>query len=422
MSKRPAVFIDRLGYSKEDRELTNKEIVELNAAHVANTYGRFPIALVRGAGTRVWDADGRQYLDFTSGLAVCNLGHCHPKVVAALQEQAGKLIHVSNLYHIEPQVVLAGLLTANSFADKVFFCNSGAEANEAAIKLARKYFSSKNDARYQIITMEKSFHGRTLGALAATGQKKFHAGFEPLLEKFTYVPFNDVEALKAAIGPETAAVMLEPIQGEGGVNVPSADYLKKVREICDKAGVLLIFDEVQVGMGRTGTLFAYENYGATPDIMTLAKGLAGGVAIGAMCATDSVSAAFVPGAHASTFGGNPLATAAGSAALKAILDEGVLENCRASGAYLVERLSGLKASYPFIKDIRGKGLIIGLELGSELKDGAKAGDIVREALSKGLLLNAVGDKILRFIPALIVTKAEIDEMIEILEGIFSGIR
>lgn len=412
--------MNRPVYPKEDRELTNKEIIELNAAHVANTYGRFPIALVRGEGTRVWDADGRRYLDFTSGLAVCNLGHCHPKVVEALREQAGRLIHVSNLYHIEPQAELAALLTANSFADKVFFCNSGAEANEAAIKLARKYFSSKNDARYQIITMEKSFHGRTLGALAATGQKKFQAGFEPLLEKFTYVPFNDVEALRAAIGPQTAAVMLEPIQGEGGVNVPSDDYLKKVREICSKAGVLLIFDEVQVGMGRTGTLFAYENYGAAPDIMTLAKGLAGGVAIGAMCATDAVASVFVPGAHASTFGGNPLATAAGKAALKAILDDGVLDNCRASGAYLVERLSRLKASYPFITDVRGKGLIIGM--GMELKEPVKAGDIVREALSKGLLLNAVGDKTLRFIPALIVTKAEIDEMIDILEGVLSGIR
>ncbi|MBI5493302.1 MAG: aspartate aminotransferase family protein [Deltaproteobacteria bacterium] len=398
--------------------MTNREVIALTEKHVANTYGRFPVAIVRGQGRRVWDADGRAYLDFTSGLAVCNLGHCHPNVVAAIKAQAEKLIHISNLYHIETQSELARLLTENSFADKAFFCNSGAEANEAAIKLARKYFSNKGEGRFQVITMEKSFHGRTLAALAATGQKKFQAGFEPLLEKFTYVPFNDVPALKAAVNGQTAAVMIEPIQGEGGVNVPSDEYLKGVKEVCKKAGALLIYDEVQVGMGRTGTLFAYENYNVAPDIMTLAKGLAGGVAIGAMLATDEVAAAFTPGSHASTFGGNPLATAAGIAAIKTMLGENVLDNCRKSGGYLFRKLEELKSKYHFIKEVRGKGLIIGMELA----EGIKGGDIVKECLGKGLLINCVGDKTLRFIPALTVTTEEIDEMLGTLEGVLAGVK
>jgi len=395
--------------------VSNSEIIELTSKHVMNTYNRFPVAIVRGEGRRVWDADGKVYLDFTSGLAVCNLGHSHPNVVEALKDQAGKLIHISNLYHIGPQSTLAALLTGNSFADKVFFCNSGAEANEAAIKLARKYFSVKGEERFQIITMEKSFHGRTFGALAATGQKKFQAGFEPLLEKFTYVPFNDLDALGRAVNAKTAAIMVEPIQGEGGVNVPSKGYLKGLKEAARKSGALVIFDEIQVGFGRTGKLFAYENEGVAPDIMTLAKGLAGGVAIGAMLATDSVAAAFTPGSHASTFGGNPLATSAGIAALKTILEEGVLDNCRKSGEYLAQRLEGLKKEFSFIKEVRGKGLIIGMELE------APGPEIVKESLSKGLLINCVGEKILRFIPALTVTKEEIDEMIGILSGVFAGL-
>jgi acetylornithine/N-succinyldiaminopimelate aminotransferase len=396
--------------------LTNADIIGLTSKHVANTYGRFPIAIVRGKGTRVWDADGREYLDFVSGLAVCNLGHCHPKVVAAIKEQAETLIHVSNLYHIQTQSELARLLTANSFGDRVFFCNSGAEANEAAIKLARKYFSNKGEHRYQVLTMEQSFHGRTMAALAATGQKKYQAGFEPLLEKFVHVPFNDIEAVKSAMTASTAAVMIEPIQGEGGVNVPSVRYMKELREVCTKAGALLMFDEVQVGVGRTGTLFAYENYGVAPDIMTLAKGLAGGVAIGAMIATEDVASAFVPGTHASTFGGNPLATAAGIAALKAVLEDGVLENCKKVGAYLETQLNRLKGKYPFIKEVRGKGLILGMELA----EGIKGTDIVKECLGKGLLLNCVGDKVLRFIPALIVTEKEVDEMLSTLVPVLEG--
>ncbi len=397
--------------------MTNAEVISLTTKHVANTYGRFPIAIVKGRAAEVWDADGKRYLDFTSGLAVCNLGHCHPRVVEALRQQAGELIHISNLYHIKTQSELAELLTARSFADKVFFCNSGAEANEAAIKLARKFFSVKGEDRFQIVTMEKSFHGRTFGALAATGQKKFQAGFEPLLEKFTYVPFNDITALKGALNAKTAAVMVEPIQGEGGVNVPSEGYLKELKDVCKANGTLLIFDEVQVGMGRTGTLFAYENYGVSPDIMTLAKGLAGGVAIGAMLATDEVASAFTPGTHASTFGGNPLATAAGLAALKVIVEEGILENCQKASAYLVKRLDGLKKDFSFIKEIRGKGLIIGMELA----DGMKGGDIVKDCLERGLLINCVGDKTLRFIPALIVGEKEIDEMIAALTKSFSSL-
>lgn len=395
--------------------MSNKEIIEQTTRYVMNTYNRFPVAIVRGEGRRVWDADGKRYLDFTSGLAVCNLGHAHPNVVNALKAQAEKLIHISNLYHIGPQAEFAKLLTENSFADKVFFCNSGAEANEAAIKLVRKHFSRRGEDRFQIITMEKSFHGRTFGALAATGQKKFQAGFEPLLEKFTYVPFNDAESLRRAVNGKTAAVMVEPIQGEGGVNVPSEGYLKELREVSKKAGVLLIFDEVQVGFGRTGKLFAYEHYGISPDIMTLAKGLAGGVAIGAMLATDEAASAFTPGAHASTFGGNPLATSAGIAALKTILEEGILDNCRASGDYLVKKLDELKKVFPFIKEVRGKGLIIGMELT------LPSGDIVKECLARGLLMNCVGEKILRFIPALTVTKEEVDEMIGILTGVFGDL-
>lgn len=393
--------------------MNTQEIINLTSRYIANTYNRFPIAIVKGKGCRVWDADGTEYLDFVAGLAVCNLGHCHPKVVRAIQGQAERLIHISNLYHIEPQAELAELLCKNSFADKAFFCNSGAEANEAAIKLTRKYFKDKGESKFQIITMEKSFHGRTMATLAATGQKKFQAGFEPLLEKFIYAPFNNVDAVANAITPETAAVMLEPIQGEGGVNIPSENYLKELKALCKEKGLLLIFDEVQVGMGRTGKLFAYEHYGVPPDIMTLAKGLAGGVAIGAMLGTDEVAKSFMPGTHASTFGGNPLATVAGIAALKAVLEEGMLENCRKVGKYLLEKLNKLKTEFPFIKEVRGKGLIIGMEL-TILGAG-----IVKTCMEKGLLINCTSDTILRFIPPLIVTEKDVDEMMGILKIVIS---
>ncbi|MEE9591491.1 MAG: aspartate aminotransferase family protein [Thermodesulfobacteriota bacterium] len=394
--------------------MTNQEIIDLTNRHVTNTYRRFPITIVKGEGRRVWDADGKGYLDFVAGLAVCNLGHCHPAVVKAIKEQAEKLIHISNLYYIESQAELAKLLCENSFADKVFFCNSGAEANEAAIKLVRKYFHNRGEDRFQVISMEKSFHGRTMAAMAATGQKKIREGFEPLLEKFSYVPFNDIDAVRRAIVPRTAAIMIEPIQGEGGVILPSDGYIKELKALCKEEGILLIFDEIQVGMGRTGRLFAYEHYGVMPDIMTLAKGLAGGVAIGAMLATDDVASAFTPGSHASTFGGNPIAASAGIASVNAIIEEDILDNCRKIGTYLFERLDGLKRKYHFIRETRGKGLIIGMELD------IPGADIVNICLQKGLLINCTGEKILRFLPPLTVTETEVDEMIGILRAVLDG--
>jgi len=391
-------------------------LMALSEQYIANTYARYPILLVRGKGTRVWDLEGEEYLDFVSGLAVCNLGHCHPKVVKAIQDQAEKLIHVSNFYYIEPQIQLASLLCKHSFADKVFFCNSGAEANEGAMKLARKYAKEKiSKDRHEIITMERSFHGRTLATLTATGQEKFHKGYEPLMPGFKYVPFNDIRAVKNAMDSKTCAVMLEPIQGEGGVNCPSEGYLKALREICDEKGLLLIFDEVQVGMGRTGKLFAYEHDGVEPDMLTLAKSLAGGVPIGALLIKKGIADSFKPGDHASTFGGNPLATAAGVAALTTILEEGMLENCQKMGDYFLSQLEEIKGKFPFVKEVRGKGLILGMELKI---DGSS---IVNEMLKKKILINCTMGNVLRFLPPLIVTKEEIDRVVKALEEVFRGI-
>jgi predicted acetylornithine/succinylornithine family transaminase len=388
----------------------------LSEKYVANTYARYPVLLIKGKGTRVWDLEGEEYLDFVSGLAVCNLGHCHPKVVKAIQDQAEKLIHVSNFYYIEPQIQLASLLCKHSFADKVFFCNSGAEANEGAIKLARKYAKEKTGRdRYEIITMERSFHGRTLATLTATAQEKFHKGYEPLMPGFKYVPFDDVRAVRHAIDSKTCAVMLEPIQGEGGVNCPSEGYLKALREICDEKELLLIFDEVQVGMGRTGKLFAYEHDGIEPDLLTLAKSLAGGVPIGALLIKKGVAESFRPGDHASTFGGNPLATAAGVAAFTTILEEGMLENCQKMGDYFLSQLEAIQKKYPFVKEVRGKGLILGMELNL---DGSS---IVKEMLRKKILINCTMGNVLRFLPPLIVTQEEIDRVIKALEEVFQGI-
>jgi len=388
----------------------------LSEKYVANTYARYPVLLVRGKGTRVWDLEGEEYLDFVSGLAVCNLGHCHPKVVKAIQDQAEKLIHISNFYYIEPQIQLASLLCKLSFADKVFFCNSGAEANEGAMKLARKYAKEKvGKDRYEIITMERSFHGRTLATLTATAQEKFHKGYEPLMPGFKYVPFNDIGAVKKAIDSKTCAVMLEPIQGEGGVNCPSEGYLKALREICDERGILLIFDEVQVGMGRTGKLFAYEHDGVEPDMLTLAKSLAGGVPIGALLIKKGIADSFKPGDHASTFGGNPLATAAGVAALTTILEERMLENCQKMGDYFISELEEIKGKFPFVKEVRGKGLILGLELKMD------GGSIVKEMLKKKILINCTMGNVLRFLPPLIVTREEVDQVVKALEEVFTGI-
>ena len=382
---------------------------------IIGTYRRQPVVLVKGSGARVWDSDGKEYLDFVAGIAVCSLGHSNPKVVAALQRQAELLTHVSNLYYTVPQIDLAGMLVENSFADKVFFCNSGAEANEAAIKLARKYAHDnlKGD-RYEILTMRGSFHGRTLAAITATAQEKFHVGFAPLPEGFRYVPFNDVRALEKAIRKKTCAVMVEPIQGESGVQMPSPDYLKGVRQTCDDRGLLLILDEVQTGMGRTGKLFAHEHFGIRPDIMTLAKALGNGYPLGALLTTDRVASAFGPGTHASTFGGNPLGMAAGIAVLRALLEDGILDNCREVGAYLRERLGELKKKHFMIQEVRGLGLMVGMDL---TIDGAA---IVQRCLERGLLINCAGEHILRFVPPLTISKDDVDRAVKILDEALEG--
>jgi acetylornithine/N-succinyldiaminopimelate aminotransferase len=383
---------------------------------IMKTYGRYPIVPVRGQGCELWDVDGKRYLDFLAGVAVNNLGHCHPRVVKAIQEQAATLIHCSNYYHIPNQIELAELLCRHSFADQAFFCNSGAEANEAAIKLARKYSREKHGGQcFEIITAADSFHGRTMATVSATGQAKVQKFFDPLLHGFRHVPFNDVAALEAAIGTETCAVMLEPIQGEGGVNVPSPDYFRAVRQLCDEHGLLLIFDEVQTGLGRTGKLFAHEHFGITPDIMTLAKALAGGAPIGTMLARAEVAAGFTPGTHGSTFGGNPLMTAAALAAVQALLEEDLLEHATAMGIYLVKQLEGLKARFPFVKEVRGIGLMVGMGLT------IPAGDMVKKGHERGVLLNVTQESVLRFVPPLVVSKGEIDEMIMILAGIFEEV-
>ncbi len=390
--------------------LNQEEIITQAGRCLMQTYGRLPLALVRGEGAYVWDAAGRRYLDFVSGLAVNGLGHCHPRVVEAIRAQAGVLIHCSNLYHIEPQVRLAGLLIENSALDRVFFCNSGAEAVETAIKLARKCAKKRHGPeRYEIITALQSFHGRTLAAIAATGQPKYQQGFEPLPPGFSYVPFNDLDALRAAVGEHTCAVMLEPVQGEGGVNVAAPDYLPGVRALCDELGLLLILEEVQTGIGRTGRFFAHEHYGITPDIMSLAKSLGAGFPIGAALAREDVAAAFTPGDHASTFGGNPLACAAATAAVETILESGFLDQVTQTAGYFRRRLEELRARFPVIREVRGLGMLIGAELN---RDAAKA--VQGRCQESGLLINAIGDRILRFLPPLTVTTAEVDAAVDIL--------
>lgn len=389
---------------------TQDELIQLADKLIMGTYKRFPVVLVKGAGARVWDSTGKEYLDFVAGIAVCSLGHSHPRVMEAIGKQLENLTHVSNLYYQEPQIRLAKILVHNSFADRVFFCNSGAEANEAAIKLARKYSHDNTGGnKYELITMLNSFHGRTLATVAATGQEKFHKGFEPLPEGFRFVPFNDPCALEGAITYKTCGVMLEPIQGEGGVVIPDEGYLREARRICDKYGILLILDEVQTGMGRTGELFAYESSGIKPDILTMAKALGNGFPVGAMLATEKVASAFVPGSHASTFGGNPLAMAAACATLETLLHDGILDNCRKMGLYFIEKLERLKVKHNAIKTVRGRGLITALELHT-------AGDeIVLRCLNKGLLINCTNGNILRFIPPLIITAEDIDKAVEMLD-------
>lgn len=394
--------------------MPTEELKEAAAKYLMQTYTRQPISIVRGRGAKVYDMEGREYVDFVGGIAVNVLGHGHPDLVQAIQRQAAQLIHVSNLYYTEPQVKLAQMLVDHSFADRAFFCNSGAEANEAAIKLARRYAHGKYGAdRFEIITMKNSFHGRTLATITATGQDKVQKGFEPLMPGFAYAPFNDFAAIEAMAGEWTAGIMLEPVQGEGGVHVADREYLKRLREFCTNNDILLMFDEVQTGMGRTGTLFAYEQLGVAPDIMTLAKGLGGGVPIGACLAKEAVAAAFSPGAHASTFGGNPLACAAALAVCQVLLEGQVLDQARRMGQYLAKGLADCKDRHRVVREVRGLGLLQGMELEID----AKA--VVSDCLARGVLINAASERVLRFVPPLVITPQEIDTLLETLATIFT---
>jgi acetylornithine aminotransferase len=394
--------------------MPTEEVKDGAAKYVMQTYARQPISIVRGRGSKVYDMEGREYFDFVCGIAVNILGHGHPDLVQAIQRQAAQLIHVSNLYYTEPQVKLAQTLVDHSFADRVFFCNSGAEANEASIKLSRRYGHEKHGAgRFEIITMKNSFHGRTLATIAATGQEKFQKGFEPLMPGFVYAPFNDFGAIEAMISEKTAAIMLEPIQGEGGVHVADREYLKNLRELCTQKDILLIFDEVQTGMGRTGTLFAYEQLGVEPDIMTLAKGLGGGMPIGACLAKESIAAVFTPGTHASTFGGNPLACAAALAVCRVLLEGRVLDQAKRMGEYLVKGLVDCKDRHRVVREVRGLGLLQGMELVID------ANAVVGDCLTRGVLVNATSERVLRFVPPLVITQHEIDKLIETLTAIFN---
>ncbi len=393
--------------------MNNLEIAALTDKYVARTYARIPIALIRGRGTKVWDAEGKEYLDFLAGIAVNSLGHCHPAIVRAIREQSKKLLHVSNLYHVLPQSELARELCNHSFAERVFFCNSGAEANEAAIKLVRRYGLEKLGGKYEILSTHNSFHGRTLATLTATGQEKIRAGYDPLPTGFRQVPYNDLAAIEEAIDEKkTAAILVEPIQAEGGVNVPDEAYMRGLRELCDQRGILLIFDEVQTGMGRTGTLFGYEHFAIKPDIMTLAKALGGGLPLGAMLAREEIATSFGPGSHASTFGGNPVACSAGLVVMQTLLG-GALKNCLQMGQYFVKGLEALQKRFSFIREVRGKGLMIGMELEIE---GSKVAD---SCMQEGLLLNCTAYKVLRFVPPLTIKRNEIDRGLDILEKVLA---
>lgn len=390
--------------------MKTQEVIDLYKQYIMPVYTQSPVALVKGKGARVWDIEGREYLDFFPGWGVSGLGHCHPRVVNAIKNQCKKIIHVSNNYYNNLQVKLAKTISERSFGGKVFFCNSGAEANEAAIKFARMYGGS---GRFEVISMENSFHGRTLATLTATGQRRIQEGFEPLPEGFKHVPFNDLTAVEEAITDKTAAVMIELIQGEGGINVASREYIDGLSKLCRGRDILLIFDEVQTGMGRTGKLFCYQNYGVEPDIMTLAKSLGGGVPIGAMVVRKEIADTLPPGSHASTFGGSPLVSSAALAIFKAIDKEKLLKNVNVMREYLLSCLKRLKEKFPIIKEIRGMGLMIGVELTKEGKP------IVEECIRRRLLINCTQARVLRIMPPLIVTKRQIDQAMRILDGVLS---
>lgn len=391
---------------------TNK-VVSMYDKYIMNTYKRVPLCLEKAKGAKVRDIDGKEYLDFFPGWAVSGIGHCHPMVTKAIAGQAKKLMHVSNNYYSEAQALLAETIIKNSFPGKVFFGNSGAEANEAAVKLARKYGHEKG--RFEVITMTKSFHGRTLAMISATGQDKVKHGFEPLPIGFIHVAFNDIEAVREAVTDKTIGIMLEPVQCEGGINIPSIEYMKSLRALCDEKDIVLIFDEVQTGMGRSGEMFAFKNFGVVPDVMTLAKALGGGLPIGVCVAREKFQHVLTPGTHASTFGGSPIVCAAALAVFGAIKKEKMLVNARAMGKYLVKKLEGLKAKYHFIKEIRSIALILGVELS------IKGEDVYKECLKEGFLINCTQDTVLRIMPPINVTKAEIDKAISILDKVFSKI-
>lgn len=383
---------------------------ELESKLYMGVFRRTPLLIVRGEGSRVWDEKGKAYLDLVAGWAVNSLGHCHPAVVEALRKQAATLIQTSNQYYTIPQLELAQLLVDNSALDRVFFANSGAEANEGAVKLARKWGKLKLDGAYEVISTLKSFHGRTLSMVAATGKPAYQKDFTPLPAGFANIPYNDMAALEQATSEKTCAVLLEPIQGEGGVNIPDENYLSSVREFCSERNILLMLDEVQTGVGRTGTMWGYQQFGIEPDVMTLAKGLAGGVPIGAFLCKEAASV-LAPGDHGSTFGGNPLACAAGTAVMRYIVDNDIPGHVQKVGAHLMDRLLGLKARHEEIIDVRGRGLLAAIEFSEE-----KTVELLALCLERGLLLNAVSPTILRLFPALTITKGEIDEAMEILEG------
>ncbi len=396
---------------------TNSAVVKMSEHHLLGNYRRFPIALAKGKGMYVWDTSGKKYLDFVAGIAVDSLGHCHPALVKTIRKQAATLMHVSNLYHIPQQSELARELTRRCFADKAFFCNSGTEANEAAIKLARKVMSDRGQPKkVEIITTLASFHGRTLGALSATGQKKMKAGFGPMLPGFKHVPFDDIKAIEKAITAKTCAIMVEPLQGESGVNTADKSYFKKLAQLCKKKKVLLIFDEIQTGMGRTGQLFAHQAMGMEPDIMTLAKGLGGGMPIGALLTTDTLAASLGPGDHGTTFGGNPLVCSAALTVLKTISPKAFLKQIRDNGAYLKKEIAKLDKRLPVIKNIRGEGLMIGVDLT------IPSPPVSAECLKRGALVNAIAPNTLRFVPPLIVTRKDIDKLIGILEKSLAAVK
>ncbi len=388
--------------------MTTQETIELFNKYVIANYGRLPRVIVKGEGCYMYDVDGNKILDMFPGWAVSGIGHCHPRVVEALRKQAGELLHIDNTFYSEQQGELAKLLSERAFGGKCFFCNSGAEANEAALKLARLHTSQE---KYKFITAEGSFHGRTFATVTATAQPKYHEGFLPLLPGFVYVPFNDISALESAFSDEVAAVLVEPIQGEGGINVATAEYLQAIRRLCDEKGAVMILDEVQTGMGRTGKWFGYQHFDVEPDIITMAKALGGGVAIGAMMAREEIAASLVPGKHASTFGGNCLACAAGVSVIKAIEEDNLLEYAAELGQYIKDKLEQLKQKHSIIDSVRGIGLMIGVQLNGPGKE------IVDKCLEMGMRINCTNNTVLRFMPPMIATKDQIDQAIEILDAV-----